>query len=55
MYKKINIYLLNRSTGNFVYYCATNWSKTCKEAKEKFLLKHNYLSKDQVKCNFAKV
>jgi hypothetical protein len=54
MYKKIDIYLLNRGRKTFVYECSTNWSKTCKEAKEKFLRKENYLSSEQVKAVFAK-
>lgn len=33
MYKKINIYYKG------VYICSTNQSKTCKEAKEKFIKK----------------
>ena len=53
MYKKIDIYLKNLK-GFWQYECSTNWSKTCKEAKEKMLLKHNYLSKDQIKTCFSK-
>jgi hypothetical protein len=41
MYKKIDIYLLNRGRKTFVYECSTNWSKTCKEAKGEFLRKEN--------------
>lgn len=42
------------SWGNWVYECSTNYSKTCKEAKERFLRKENYLSSEQVKAVFAK-
>jgi hypothetical protein len=51
MYKKINIYLKNRN-GNYAYECSTNMSKTCKEAKNKFLAVHNYLDITQVKASF---
>ena len=53
MYKKINIYLKN-TRGFYAYECSTTWSKTCKEAKAKFLAIHNYLDAGQVKANFAK-
>ena len=53
MYKKIDIYLKNLR-GFWQYECSTNWSKTCKEAKYKFLLKENYLDNSQVKAIFAK-
>ena len=49
--KKINVYLKSLK-GFYQYECSTTWSKTCKEAKQKFLLKHNYLNKNQVKCSF---
>jgi hypothetical protein len=53
MEKKIDIYLKNLR-GFWQYECSTNWSKTCKEAKQKFLNKENYLDKGQVKAVFAK-
>ena len=53
MYPKINIYLKNLR-GNYTYECSTNMSKTCKEAKRKFLAIHNYLDATQVKASFAK-
>lgn len=53
-YPKIDIHLLNRSTKKYSYYTTTTQSKTCKEAKEKFLRENNFLSKDQVKCTFKK-
>ena len=61
MYKKINIYtkgIKNRigfiTWGNtWQYECSTNWSKTCKEAKENFCLKYG-LDNTQVKCLFSK-
>jgi len=53
MYKKIDVYLRNLK-GFWQYECSTNYSKTCKEAKQKFLLKENYLDNSQVKAIFAK-
>ena len=57
MYKKIDIYLKD-FTGflkdDFCYECSTIQSKTCKEAKEKFLKKEYYLDKTQVKAYFSK-
>jgi len=53
MYRKIDIYL-KTIRGFYQYECSTNWSKTCKEAKEKFLRKHYYLDKNQVKASFSK-
>lgn len=50
--KKIDIYL-KALNGTYQYECSTNASKTCKEAREKFCLRHG-LDKGQVKCNFAK-
>lgn len=58
--RKINIFtrgLKNKigfvSFGHWQYECSTNWSKTCKEAKEKFLRIHNYLDNGQVKAKFS--
>ena len=53
MHKKINIYLKNPK-GFYQYECSTNRSKTCKEAKEKFLNIHYYLDKNQIKACFSK-
>lgn len=53
MYKKIDIYLKNIK-GVYTYECSTNMSKTCKEAKAKFLQKHNYLDAGQVKASFVR-
>ena len=52
-YRKIDIYLKNLN-GYYQYECSTTWSKTCKYAKERFLFRHNYLDKGQVKASFAK-
>ena len=52
-YKKIDIFLKN-ARGFWQYEYSTNWSKTCKEAKERFLRKENYLDKAQVKTSFSK-
>jgi len=53
MYKKIDIYLKNLR-GFWQYECSTTWSKNCKEAKQKFLNRENYLDKSQVKALFSK-
>lgn len=52
--RKINIYLLNKGQKLWVYECSTNWSKTCKDAKENFLKRHEYLAREQVKASFSK-
>jgi len=53
MYKKIDIYLKNLR-GFWQYECSTTWSKNCKEAKQNFLNRENYLDKSQVKAKFSK-
>ena len=53
-YKKIDIFLFDRFRKTYRYEASTTWSKTCKEAKAKFLKVHNYLSTDQVKASFSK-
>lgn len=53
MNKKIDIYLKHLN-GYFQYECSTNRSKTCKEAKARFLELHKGISPDQVKASFAK-
>jgi hypothetical protein len=50
--KKIDIYLKSLK-GDYQYECSTNAARTCKEAKEKFCLRHS-LDKGQVKANFAR-
>lgn len=40
------------SFGHWQYECSTNWSKTCKQAKEAFCNRHG-LDKTQVKCLFS--
>ena len=52
-HKKIDIYLRSLN-GCLQYECSTTWSKTCKQAKEAFLRKYDYLSPNQVKASFAK-
>ena len=59
-YKKIDIYLKD-SEGIWNYECSTTWSKTCKEAKEIFLLKsavkefEEYVSLEaRVRARYAK-
>ncbi len=52
MYKKIDIYLKN-SHGAWTYETSTNASKTFKQAKQNFCIRH-CLSKDQVKAIFSK-
>lgn len=59
-YKKIDIYTKGiKNTIGFItwgntwqYECSTNWSKTCKEAKEAFCNRHG-LDKTQVKAKFS--
>jgi hypothetical protein len=45
---KIDIFI------NDVYFCSTTWSKTCKEARQKFLEKHPKLLPGHVTCHFDK-
>ncbi len=52
-YKKIDIYLRSLN-GSLQYECSTTWSKTCKQAKEEFLKRYDYLSPNQVAVFFAK-
>jgi hypothetical protein len=56
--KKIDIYTRRLLTGlansGFIYECSTTWSKTCKEAKARFLSAHPYLQPQQVKACFSK-
>lgn len=51
MKKKINIYLKSLK-GFYQYECSTNWCKTCKEAKSRFLEIHNYLDQSQVRASY---
>jgi hypothetical protein len=51
-FKKIDIYLRDLK-GNYTYECSTNASRTCKEAKEQFCVRHG-LDKGQVKTNFSR-
>lgn len=57
--KKINIFTRSGKNkvglitwGNWVYECSTTWSKTCKDAKQRFLKIHPYLNESQVKASF---
>lgn len=52
-YKKIDIYLRNFKDKLFYYECSTSWSKTCKDAKQKFCKRHG-LDETQVKVTFSK-
>jgi hypothetical protein len=45
---KIDIYVKG------VYQCSTNWSKTCKEAKDKYLSKNPQLKTELVKAKKSK-
>lgn len=45
-YKPIEIY----HNGNYV--CTTTWSKTLKQAKEKFIESHGIVNSNDVKCYF---
>jgi hypothetical protein len=51
-YPKIDIYLRHLN-GQREYHMSTTWSRTCKEAKARFLLEHNYLDAGQVTCSFS--
>lgn len=54
-YPKIEIFfLVNEEKKIWEYYSTTKRSKTCKEAKQKFLKRHNYLRPDNIKCKFKK-
>ena len=53
-HKKIDIYLKSGQYKYF-YFCSTNASKTCKEAKTNFLLSNPQYSPHVVKANFARV
>jgi len=58
-YKKIDIFTKRKFTPKgmiaiWQYECSTTWSKTCKQAKEMFLKRHNYLDKTQIKALFSK-
>ena len=52
-YKKIDIYLRSGQYKYF-YHCSTNASKTCKEAKNNFLISNPQYLPHVVKTNFAK-
>ena len=47
-YRKIDIFWRG------YYKASTTWARTCKEAKERFLLAHSNLAPSDVKCRFAK-
>ena len=49
---KIDIFLKHLN-GFYQYECSTTQSKTCKEAKQKFLQLHSGIHKDQVKASKA--
>ena len=52
----------NEQTGNYkidifyngMYKCSTDWSKTCKQAKERYFLLNSKLDKNLIKCTFFK-
>ena len=51
-HKKIDIYV-KRTDGTLEYLCSTTWSKTCKEAKARYL-EANPARKDQdIRAHFA--
>ena len=50
-FKKIDIFV--RTENGFGYVSSTNWSRSCKEAKERYCLKYNKLP-ENVKCTFAR-
>ena len=52
LYKKIHIHLKGGQYKWF-YVCSTKWSKTCKEAKARFLEANPQYLPHVVKANFA--
>jgi hypothetical protein len=52
-HKKIDIYIKHGGNRWFDYYASTAQSKTCKEAKQRFLALYPY-KPEQVKACFAK-
>jgi hypothetical protein len=54
MHRKIDIFLFNRTHNIWQYECSTNQSKTCKEAKAKYMARFGGLDDKQVKCSFAR-
>lgn len=52
MHKKIDIYLYSRTKKYWAYECSTNQSKSCKEAKNRFVSLHG-LDSEQVRARFA--
>lgn len=51
-YQKIDLYV--RRSGVFEYVGSTTWSKTCREAKEKYRAKYPNLLLSDIKARFAK-
>ncbi len=47
-YPKIDIYWRGD------YKASTTWAKTCREAKERFLMQHTNLVANEVRCYFDK-
>jgi hypothetical protein len=39
-YKKIYIFVKNMANGQFLYKATTTWSRTCKEARERYANTH---------------
>ena len=55
-YRKINLYRRDAATGRKVsvtYICSTNWSKTCKEAKDRYLAAHPHEDALLIRAYFA--
>jgi len=52
-HKKIDLFLKDLN-GYYTYETSTNSYKTCKDAKNSFMAKHNYLDNAQVKASFSK-
>src|SRR5665213_3193972 len=52
MSRKIEIFVRLRATGDYEYFRTTTQSKTCKQAKENFLLAYPNFSANAVKCSF---
>lgn len=48
------IQIFHRAGGRWSYVCTTTWSRTCRQAKERFLAWHGNLKPDHVKAAFKR-
>lgn len=52
--RKIDLLVYCGVSNQWVYYGTTMQSKTCKAAKERFLMKHPHIQPSMVKAEFVK-